>query len=209
MTYIMPEKNPTPYYVRERISNSRGLGKTFSPKLNHPYLSLLYKSQMVSHIGGGEEADLCHPSTKWLARVHHVVVFKTKVLHFKIENRPIKDTYRKRTFKRMLRFLFVDKLEIVFWGIQPSSTWFSLRRIRALGLFWTNRGSEVSEETWGKFCTLFGQGSRSCAFEIDFFWHVLSRQNLRQRIQDPVSIIRKLLFRIKLISVFEKKISRN
>ena len=112
MTYIMPEKNPTPYYVRERISNSRGLGKTFSPKLNHPYLSLLYKSQMVSHIGGGEEADLCHPSTKWLPRVHHVVVFKTNVLHFKIENRPIKDTNRKRTFKRMLRFLFVDKLEL-------------------------------------------------------------------------------------------------
>ena len=112
MTYIMLEKNPTPYYVRERISNSRGLGKTFSPKLNHPYLSLLYKSRMVSHIGGGEEADLCHPSTKWLARVHHVVVFKTNVLHFKIENTPIKDTNRKRTFKRMLRFLFVDKLEL-------------------------------------------------------------------------------------------------
>ena len=112
MTYIMLEKNPTPYYVRERISNSRGLGKTFSPKLNHPYLSLLYKSRMVSHIGGEEEADLCHPSTKWLARVHHVVVFKTNVLHFKIENTPIKDTNRKRTFKRMLRFLFVDKLEL-------------------------------------------------------------------------------------------------
>ena len=32
----------------------------------------------------------CHPSTKWLARVHHVVVFKRKVLHFKIENTPIK-----------------------------------------------------------------------------------------------------------------------
>ena len=109
MTYIMLEKNPTPYYIRERISNSRGLGKTFSPKLNHPYLSLLYKSQMVSHIGGGEEADLCHPSTKWLARVHHVVVFKTKVLHFKIENAPTKDTSGKRKFKRVLRFLFVDK----------------------------------------------------------------------------------------------------
>ena len=41
-----------------------------------------------------------------------MVVFKTKVLHFKIENTPIKDTNRKRTFKRMLRFLFVDKLEL-------------------------------------------------------------------------------------------------
>ena len=39
----------------------------------------------------------------------HVVVFKTKVLHFKIENSPIKDTNGKRKFKRMLSFLFVDK----------------------------------------------------------------------------------------------------
>ena len=37
-----------------------------------------------------------------------VVVFKTKVLYFKIENTPIKDTSGKRKFKRMLSFLFVD-----------------------------------------------------------------------------------------------------
>ena len=54
----------------------------------------------------------CHPSTKWLARVHHAVVFKTKVLHFKIENTPIKDTNGKRKFKRMLSFLFVDKRKL-------------------------------------------------------------------------------------------------
>ena len=57
-------------------------------------------------------------------RVHDVVVFKTKALHFKIENTPIKDTNGKRKFKRMLSFLFVDKTkafryEIVFRGIQP------------------------------------------------------------------------------------------
>ena len=38
--------------------------------------------------------------------------FKTKVLHFKIENTPIKDTSGKRKFKRVLRFLFVDKREL-------------------------------------------------------------------------------------------------
>ena len=54
----------------------------------------------------------CHPSTKWLARVHHVVVFKSKVLHFMIENTPIKDTNGKRRFKRLLRLIFVDKLEL-------------------------------------------------------------------------------------------------
>ena len=40
------------------------------------------------------------------------MVFKTKVLHFKIENTPIKDTNAKRKFKRMLSFLFVDKREL-------------------------------------------------------------------------------------------------
>ena len=41
-----------------------------------------------------------------------MVVFKTKVLHFKIENTPIKDTNGKRKFKRMLSFLFVDKRKL-------------------------------------------------------------------------------------------------
>ena len=40
------------------------------------------------------------------------MVFKTKVLHFKIENTPIKDTNGKRKFKRMLSFLFVDKRKL-------------------------------------------------------------------------------------------------
>ena len=75
----------------------------------------------------------CHPSTKWLARVHHVVVNKTKVLHFKIENTPIKDTNGKRKFKRMLSFLRI-RYDIVFRGIQPC-----FLRIGAFGLFWTNK----------------------------------------------------------------------
>ena len=41
-----------------------------------------------------------------------MVVFKTKVLYLKIENTPIKDTNGKRKFKRMLSFLFADKLEL-------------------------------------------------------------------------------------------------
>ena len=41
-----------------------------------------------------------------------MVVFKTKVLHFKIENTPIKDTNGKRRFKRMLSFFFVDKRKL-------------------------------------------------------------------------------------------------
>ena len=53
------EKNLTPLYVREKISNSRGFWKKFLPKLNHaPIPPLPPKSYMVNHIGGGKEADL-------------------------------------------------------------------------------------------------------------------------------------------------------
>ena len=41
-----------------------------------------------------------------------MVVFKTKVLHFKIENTLIKDANGTGKFKRMLSFLFVDKREL-------------------------------------------------------------------------------------------------
>ena len=40
-----------------------------------------------------------------------MVVFKTKVLHFKIENTPINKTNGKRKFNGMLSFLFVGKRE--------------------------------------------------------------------------------------------------
>ena len=88
----------------------------------------------------------CHPSTKWLARVHDVVVFKTKVLHFKIENTPIKDTNGKRKFKRMLSFLFVGKRQLfamklsfeefnlVFYTANRN-TWLVLNQPRQRG-FW-------------------------------------------------------------------------
>ena len=104
----MLKKNLHRYMSGKKNSNPRGLGKKFLPKINHPY-PLPHKSQMGNHIGGG---DRCHPSTKWLARVHHVVAFKCKVLHFKNENKPIKDASGKRKFKRVLRFLFVDKREL-------------------------------------------------------------------------------------------------
>ena len=78
----------------------------------------------------------------------HVVVFKTKVLHFKIENTPIKDTNGKRKFKRMLSFVFVDKRKLFAMKLSfEELNLVSTRRIVALGLFSTNQGSEVSEET--------------------------------------------------------------
>ena len=44
--------------------------------------------------------------------MHDVVVFKTKVLHFKIENTLMKEANGKRKFERMLRFHFVDKRDL-------------------------------------------------------------------------------------------------
>ena len=35
--------------------------------------------------------------------------FKTRVLHFKVKNTPLKDKNGKRKFKRMLSFLFVEE----------------------------------------------------------------------------------------------------
>ena len=39
-------------------------------------------------------------------------VFKTKVLHFKIEKKTVKDTNGNKKFKRMLSFLFEDKRKL-------------------------------------------------------------------------------------------------
>ena len=80
----------------------------------------------------------------WLERVHDAVVFKTKVLHFKIDNTPIKDINGKRKFKRMLSFLFVDKrklfsmklpfeeFNLVFYTADRSD-WFVLNQPRQRG----------------------------------------------------------------------------
>ena len=71
----------------------------------------------------------------------HVVVFKTKGLHLKIEN-TVKDTSGKRKFKRMLRFLFVDKGELFamkFCFLHDGS--------ECLALFLTNRRRDVCKET--------------------------------------------------------------
>ena len=88
----------------------------------------------------------CHLSTKWLAHVHHVVVFMINVLHFKNENTPIKDTNGKRKLKRMLCFLFVNKrklfavklsfeeFNLVFYTADWSA-WLVLNQPKQLG-FW-------------------------------------------------------------------------
>ena len=117
----MLKKNFTSLYVGKNISNSREVWEKILPQtksvkspLPHSPTNVQWSCQPFRGWGKKRIWHLCkcHPSTKWLARVHDVVVFKTKVLHFKIENTPIKDTNGKRKFKRMLSFLFVDKRKL-------------------------------------------------------------------------------------------------
>ena len=149
----------------------------------------------------------CHPSTKkWLARVHHVVVFKTKVSRFKFENTPMKDTNGKKKFKKMLWFLFVDKRELfamklcfeefnlVFFAADQSA-WLVLNQPTQRG-FWRNvryfLHSMVKESTSfkGNFCIYKGfmdvsyiltlawkKNQKMCIWNW-FFCHALSRFNL-------------------------------
>ena len=104
--------------LKKKILHRYMSGKKFLPKLNHPYplpTNVQWSCQPFRGCGKKQIWHLskCHPSTKWLAHVHHVVVFKTKVLHFKIESTPVKDTNgKKKKFKRMLSFLFVDKRKL-------------------------------------------------------------------------------------------------
>ena len=77
--------------------------------------------------------------------VHHMVVFKTKVLHFKIENTPIKDTNGKSKFKRMLSLLFVDKRKL--FAMKLSFEEFNLvfyTADRSAWLVLNQQGSEVN-----------------------------------------------------------------
>ena len=108
---------------------------------------------------------------KWPARVHHVVVFKTKVLHFKIENALIKYTNRKSKFKRMLCFLFADRRKVFamklsfeqFFAFFTAdwSAWLVLYQPRQWG-FWRNLRyilySMVKKSTFlkGNFCIYKG-----------------------------------------------------
>ena len=152
----MLKKNLTPLYVGEKISYCRELWEKILPiqtksvKSPIPYSPTNVQWSCQPCRGWGKKRIWhlckCHPSTKWLARVHDVVVFKTKVLHFKIENTPIKDTNGKRKFKRMLSFLFVDKrklfamtlsfeeFNLVFYTADRSA-WLVLNQPRQRG-FW-------------------------------------------------------------------------
>ena len=69
-------------------------------------------------------------------RAHQVVVFKTKVLHFKIENTPIKDTSGKRKFNGMLSSFLGTKESFSLFKLSFNEfNLVSTRPIVTLGLF--------------------------------------------------------------------------
>ena len=146
----MLKKNLTPLYVGEKNFYLQRFGKKITSKSPIPPSPTNVQWSCQPFRGWGMKRiwylskcrHVVH-QLKWLARVHHVVVFKTKVLHFKIENTTIKDTNEQRKFNGMLSFLFVDKRKLFAMKLS----------FEEFGLFWSNQGSEDSEETWGKIIT--------------------------------------------------------
>ena len=60
MTYIMLKKLLHRCMSGEKILNSRGLGKTFLLKLNHPYPPPPQKENGQPHRGWGKKRNLTH-----------------------------------------------------------------------------------------------------------------------------------------------------
>ena len=164
------------YNAEKNFYLQRGLGKnsqTKSVKSRKPQSPTNVQWSCQPFRGWGKKRIWhlckCHPSTKWLARVHDVVVFKTKVLHFKIENTPIKDTNGKRKFKRMLSFLFVGKRQLfamklsfeefnlVFYTANRN-TWLVLNQPRQRG-FWRHLRY-----------ILYSMIKEKCVFEKEFLY---------------------------------------
>ena len=133
-------------------------------------------------------------------------------------------TNAKRKFKGTLSLLFVGKRKLFAMILSfEEFNLVSTRRIGALGLFWTNQGSEVSEDTWSTFRTLWSKksaflkrnfciykGFRDVFYILTsawnknhemciwnwFFYHVGDRFNLRER--NDLTCLTRLLFRINL-----------
>ena len=146
-----------------------------------------------------------------LSYVHRCVfyrrIFNLEMQNFSLENHHIMNARqpfrgwcaeRESSKECWVSFLWTNESVSLWNCLSRNSTLFSTRRIGALGLFWTNQGSEVSD-TWGTFRTLWSKKSTSLKknfflhFDIGvkekpqnvhlklIFCHVLDRFNLRER----------------------------
>ena len=165
------------YNAEKNFYLQRGLGKnsqTKSVKSRKPQSPTNVQWSCQPFRGWGKKRiwhlSKFFPSTKWLASIH-VVVFKTKVLHFKIENTPIKDTNGKRKFKRMLSFLFVDKRKL--FAMKLSVKEFNLvfyTADRSAWLVLNQQGCEVFEGTLGTFRTKWSKKSTFLKLKREFLY---------------------------------------
>ena len=110
-------------------------------------------------------------------------------------------------------FLWTNKSFSLWNCLSRNSTLFSTRRIGALGLFWTNQGSEVSEDTWGTFRTLWSKEStfwkrNFCIYkgfmDVFYIWHRRERKTTKCACALIFAMcstdLRELLFRITFLN---------
>ena len=148
----------------KKISNFRGLGKKIGAQTKWPMLPSLQKSNWQPHKVWGRSRRIWHLSRYHLSTNSWCAFFMwwfsrlTKSFAFQEWKYVDKRHKWKGEVQKSAQIHFCGqtrafRYDIVFRGIQPYL--FSSQRIRVLGLFWTKRGSEVSEETWGSFCLQF------------------------------------------------------
>ena len=132
------ERKFTPLYAGEKISNSRGLGKTYSPIPRR-------KSQMANPLRSGwrngfdTSLNGMHQQNGWRA----VIMWWFSRPKFCISSVDKRHSWKEKVQKNA-QFLFCGQTkafcyEIVFQGIQPC-----FLHDGAIGLFSTNQGSKVS-----------------------------------------------------------------
>ena len=121
---------------------------------------------MVKHLGGEGRngfdtfVNVIHQQNGWRA----FIMWWFSRLKFCISRLKIRNKRHKWKEKVQKNICSVSSLWInesfSLWNcLSRNSTLFSTQRIGALGLFWTSHVSEVSEDTWGTFRTLWSKKS--------------------------------------------------
>ena len=117
----------------------------------------------VNHLGGerrnGFVIKVTHQQNGWRT----FITWWFSALNFCISRLKIRrqktQMERKSSKECSVSFLWTNESFFLWICISRNSTLFSTWWIGALGLFWTNQGSKVSEDTWGTFHTLWSKKS--------------------------------------------------
>ena len=151
---------------KKKILTPERFGEKFFQDKNHPYPTPSQTSSgHVSHLGGEGRngfdtfVNVIHQQNGWRA-IMMWWVSRPKFCIKRLKIRRWKTQMERESSKECsVSFLWTNE-SFSLWNCRSmNSTLFSTRRIGALGLFWTNQGSEVSENTWGTFRTLWSKKS--------------------------------------------------